>query len=276
MRIVIAALVCLLLASCGTKFAYRNMDWFILEYVDDFVDLSSDQNDILTLQIDKLSDWHRVEELPLYVENLDSLLAISPETITQKEVAQQFHQIERHYERLIARVAPDLYAFTQTLTDEQVKQLLESISERHGKYREKYKDLSEKEIHERYQERIEEKVEKWIGRLTSEQRKVIENWGSEFEISAFEWMSYQDTMYKEWETSLYRREDPSYFQLKFQQLIFNSDSFFSSELTAMITHNRSVSEKHIVDIAQSMSEKQWKHFRSEINDWKEIALELQQ
>ncbi|WP_295891871.1 DUF6279 family lipoprotein [uncultured Vibrio sp.] len=276
MRIVIVALVCMLLASCGTKFAYRNMDWFILEYVEDFVDLSSDQDDILTLQIEQISDWHKAEELPLYVEHLDSLLSLTPEIITQREITDQFKQIELHSERLLTRVAPDLYALTQTLTDDQVSQLLESIAERHQKYRDKYQDLSVDEIHERYQERIGEKVEDWIGRLSAEQETIIESWGNDFMISAFEWMSYQKVMHEEWKSALENREDLSYFQPKFRQLLFYSDEFFSPELTEMIAHNRKVSEVHIVEIAQSMSEKQWKHFRKEITQWKEIAQELQE
>ncbi|MCK6264285.1 DUF6279 family lipoprotein [Vibrio sp. ZSDE26] len=276
MRVIIVALVCVLLASCGTKFAYRNMDWFILEYVDDFVDLTSDQDDILTLQIEQLSDWHRAEELPLYVQHLDSLLSLAPQTLTQEDIAAHFKQIELHSERLLNRVAPDLYALTQTLTDEQVEQLLESIAERHQEYRDKYKELSDEEIHERYQERIGDKVETWIGRLSKEQKQIVEQWGDRFMISAYEWMAYQTTMHNEWQTVLERRDDLSYFQPNFQRLLFESDRLFTPELIEMIEHNRSVSEEHIVMIAKSMSDKQWKHFKKEVNKWKSVAEDLQQ
>ncbi|MGF1722435.1 DUF6279 family lipoprotein [Vibrio kyushuensis] len=276
MRRAFIVLVCILLISCGTKFAYRNIDWFILQYVDDFVDLTSEQDDILSLQIDQLSDWHRAEELPLYVDHLDSLLSITADSVTQEGIAFHFKQIELHSERLLRRVAPDLYALTQTLTDDQVEQLLTSISERHQEYRDKYEDLSEEDIHQRYQERIGDKVETWLGRLSKEQEGMVERWGNGFMISAYEWMDYQTTMHDKWQSVLHRREELSYFQPNFQRLLFESDAYFTPQLVDMIEHNRSVSEKHIVEIAQSMSDKQWKHFRKEVNKWKDIALDLQE
>ncbi|MGF1698526.1 DUF6279 family lipoprotein [Vibrio lamellibrachiae] len=276
MRRAFIVLVCILLISCGTKFAYRNIDWFILQYVDDFVDLTSEQDDILSLQIDQLSNWHRAEELPLYVDHLDSLLSITADSVTQEGIAFHFKQIELHSERLLRRVSPDLYALTQTLTDDQVEQLLMSISERHQEYRDKYEDLSEEDIHQRYQERIGDRVETWLGRLSKEQEGIVERWGNGFMISAYEWMDYQTTMHDKWQSVLHRREELSYFQPNFQRLLFESDAYFTPQLVDMIEHNRSVSEKHIVEIAQSMSDKQWKHFRKEVNKWKDIALDLQE
>jgi hypothetical protein len=252
------------------------MDWFILDYIEDFIDLTSEQDDILSLQIERLSDWHRAQELPLYVEHLDSLLTVSTKNITQDQVSQEFIMVEQHYERLLTRLAPDLYSLVQTLTDDQVFQLLENISNRHEEYRDKYKGFSEVEVHERYQERISDKVEYWIGRLTKEQKLIIKHWGNGFMISAYEWMNYQDLMHKEWQLALQNRENLSYFQPKFHELLFKSDEYFSPTLDEMVLHNRNVSETHIVKIVNSMTTKQWAHFRKELTKWRDIAVELQE
>ncbi|MGC9493872.1 DUF6279 family lipoprotein [Vibrio genomosp. F10] len=275
MRSAVIVLVCMLLMSCGTKFAYRNVDWFILEYLDDFVDLTGDQDDILTLQIQQLKDWHKKEELPLYEAHIDSLLLISPDTLTPDAIAQHFKKMEQHSERLLTRVAPDLYSLIQTLTDEQVKQLLENLSKRHEEYRNKYQDLSEQEIHARYQERIGDRVETWLGRLNNEQQKIVDRWSKDLRISAYEWMAYQTRMRGEWRRLLDKRDELSYFQPNFHRLLFESDQYFSPELKDMIEYNRSVSQRYIVELFKTMSDKQLKRFRSELVEWKEIVADLQ-
>ena len=52
----------LVLAGCAKKFLYSNLDWVVIEYLDDYVSLDREQEALLEERILLLADWHKEEE----------------------------------------------------------------------------------------------------------------------------------------------------------------------------------------------------------------------
>ena len=61
-------LLTLLAAGCTMSFTYNHLDWLIPWYVDDYVDLSRQQRQVLQSQLGPVLQWHREEELEHYLE----------------------------------------------------------------------------------------------------------------------------------------------------------------------------------------------------------------
>ena len=66
------------LAGCSAnRFLYTRADTFVRWAIDDYVDLTSEQQQQFDEDLDGLLDWHRRDELPLYrefiVSSLDAL-----------------------------------------------------------------------------------------------------------------------------------------------------------------------------------------------------------
>lgn len=273
-RLTVLVTLCIALVGCSSKFVYNNIDWLLVEFVEDYVELDDNQEKLVSHKISMLTQWHRQEEIPNYIEHLDELIAIEPALFTQDDLERQQEKFQNHSIRLIERISPDALVIAQQLDDEQVNELMDSIRVKHMEYKEKYLGLTEDEFREVYYERVEDSLQTWLGKLTKQQKKMINQWASEVYITRKDWTNYQTTMRIQLVNLLNSRMIAEQFQPKFDQIMFNPDSYYSDELADKIEHNRAVGNRYLIQIINSMTEKQTEHYRDELRDWRELAVEV--
>ncbi len=271
----VTLMCCLLLVGCGTKFVYNNMDWLLIEYLEDYVDLNSDQESLIEQRVALLSEWHRSEEIPNYVEHLDELMTLDLKNLTAAQLNAQEEKLRAHTDRIVKRVAPDLAQLIHKLSDEQVDELMDNIRVRHSKYKAKYSQLNEEEVRQVYAERIAESMENWLGRLTKDQERLVEQWSNDLQITTSDWSDHQTNLRIRISQLLNQRSDLNATEREMNTLLVESESLYSPMLRRKIEHNRDVATRYIVEIATQASDKQIEHYRKELSDWKEIALAIQ-
>lgn len=271
----VTLMCCLLLVGCGTKFVYNNMDWLLIEYLEDYVDLNSDQESLIEQRVALLSEWHRSEEIPNYVEHLDELMTLDLKNLTAAQLNAQEEKLRAHTDRIVKRVAPDLAQLIHKLSDEQVDELMDNIRVRHSKYKAKYSQLNEEEVRQVYAERIAESMENWLGRLTKDQERLVEQWSNDLQITTSDWSDHQTNLRIRISQLLNQRSDLNATERDMNTLLVESESLYSPMLRSKIEHNRDVATRYIVEIATQASDKQIEHYRKELSDWKEIALAIQ-
>ncbi|KHD25401.1 hypothetical protein NM09_06635 [Vibrio caribbeanicus] len=271
----VTLMCCLLLVGCGTKFVYNNMDWLLIEYLEDYVDLNSDQESLIEQRVALLSEWHRSEEIPNYVEHLDELMTLDLKNLTAAQLNAQEEKLRAHTDRIVKRVAPDLAQLIHKLSDEQVDELMDNIRVRHSKYKAKYSQLNEEEVRQVYAERIAESMENWLGRLTKDQERLVEQWSNDLQITTSDWSDHQTNLRIRINRLLNQRSDLNATEREMNTLLVDSESLYSPMLRSKIEHNRDVATRYIVEIATQASDKQIEHYRKELSDWKEIALAIQ-
>ncbi|MFM2587054.1 DUF6279 family lipoprotein [Vibrio sp. TBV020] len=270
-KVGLLVLICSALIGCSSKFVYNNMDWLLVEYLEDYVELNNDQEALVERRIAVLSEWHRREEIPHYIEHLDELMAIEPKTFTLDQLEAQQDKLQQHSLRLVARVAPEMYALARELSDSQVDELMDSIRVRHTKYKKKYQGLSEAEIKARYKERIVDSLETWMDDLTKEQLEIVNVWVDELYVTTGDWINYQTNMRIEMNSLLAQRLNVSSFQPQFNKLMFNPDSLYPPLLEEKIEYNKQIGNQYLVKVINSMTDDQTKFYRAELQDWKELA-----
>jgi hypothetical protein len=264
----------LVITGCTTKFLYSNLDWLLVEYIDDYVTLSDGQEDILSERILLLGQWHKENELPQYVKQLEAIRAKDPKQVDSAYVLQQMNDVRAHTKRLVEQVTPELYALTQQMSDEQVKELIENFEEKNREFVKKYQDMNDDDVREIYQERIEENFERWFGTVTNEQKGFAKEWASNMQVTVFDWQEHRRQMNYYMRQLLNRRNDLAYYQPEFQRFLNDSDSYYSPELQAKIDHNQQLAGKYIALAINSINAKQQAHLASEIDDWRDIAKDL--
>ncbi|MGR5306594.1 DUF6279 family lipoprotein [Vibrio mediterranei] len=264
----------LIVTGCTTKFLYSNLDWFIVDYIDDYVTLEDGQEEILTERILVLGDWHKSNELPRYLQQLTDIRNKDPKTVDAEYVSLQMEQVRQHTKRLVAQITPDLYALTQQMTDKQVKELLENLEQKDDKFIKKYQGLQDEDVRLIYQQRIEENLERWFGPLTEQQKTLASRWANEMDVTVFDWQAHRQQMQHFMRQLLNRRSDLGYFQPEFQRLLNDSESFYSEKLKLKIANNRLVAEKYIALALNSVTDKQHQHLIEEIDGWRDIASDL--
>ncbi|MDA0107484.1 DUF6279 family lipoprotein [Vibrio sp. La 4.2.2] len=264
----------LIVTGCTTKFLYSNLDWFIVDYIDDYVTLEDGQEEILTERILVLGDWHKSNELPRYLQQLTDIRNKDPKTVDAEYVSLQMEQVRLHTKRLVAQITPELYALTQQMTDKQVKELLDNLEQKDEKFIKKYQGLQDEDVRLIYQQRIEENLERWFGPLTEQQKTLASRWANEMDVTVFDWQAHRQQMQHFMRQLLNRRSDLGYFQPEFQRLLNDSESFYSEKLKLKIANNRLVAEKYIALALNSVTEKQHQHLIEEIDGWRDIASDL--
>ena len=66
-------LLAVCLVACSTSFAYNRLDWLIVWYANDYVDLSREQKGFLKARLEPVLEWHRHEELLTCIDLLDRI-----------------------------------------------------------------------------------------------------------------------------------------------------------------------------------------------------------
>ncbi len=270
----IVLLLSFAILGCTTKFLYRNIDWFIMTYIDDYVSLNNQQERLVELSIRQLASWHKVHELPRYIAYIDQLSAKPLADVDAAWVKQQSDKM-RSFSRAIGKQAgPSLYALLMQLNEKQVAELLENVAGKHHEYEEKYTTSEESEIREIYQERMEDAFERWVGSITNKQKAQIIGWSQSVEITAQDRIAQNKKMFVEFENLFAKREDSRYFQATYDRLLNDPESFYTQSLKQKMERNRPLTYQFIAELSQELTDKQYQHLLAELQEWREIAVDL--
>ncbi|WP_217527999.1 DUF6279 family lipoprotein [Vibrio cholerae] len=267
-------LLCTFLVGCATKFVYHNLDWFVIEYAEDFVDLNRQQKTLIKQTMPSLQIWHRAQELPDYLAMMDELSALSLREVTVEQVAQYQEKMRLYYQRLVIKLLPDVSRLAATLSEEQTEQFMQAFIKRHDKFAKKFIKMDERELRDFYQERIKDRLEDWLGPLNKSQQELVKVWSNNIQPTANDWIGFQTTMRVQVRTLLQQRIQPEAFQVQLESLLLNPEQHYGMVLKAKLSYNRELGQRYVVQILQSSSDKQQQHWRDELADWRERVSDL--
>ncbi len=264
----------LMLSGCGTKLVYDNLDWFAIRFIEQFVELETQQQDLVSDAIDHATPWHRRSEIPIYISHLDELLVLDPKQVTPQSFRYQQEKLREHSLRLARHFMPSIVALVSQMNDEQVESLMDEIRIRHTQFKNKYQDSSEVELRQRYRQKIEESLTEWLGELTPEQALELELWSQQWLVTTPLWIEYQTQVRVELMKLFAKRADSLALQHSIEALLYQPEQFYGPELALRIDYNTELGRKYLVNIINNITPEQTQRFRSELQDWRDIASEL--
>ncbi|EGU47632.1 putative lipoprotein [Vibrio ichthyoenteri ATCC 700023] len=266
--------ICLSLSGCGTKLVYENLDWLTIRYVEEFVELDREQQSHLSEAINNASEWHRSDEIPAYIEELDQLLLISPDQFSLEQFYLHEERLRGFSVRLLDEFFPAITALVAKMSDEQVEQFMDTLRVRHIKFKQQKQIDDKSEWTERYQNRISENLSDWVGPLTPLQQTFVEQWASELLVTTPLWFEYQTQLRVELVNIFSHRQNTEQLPILLRQLLYTPEQFYSAELAARITHNSDIGRAYLIKIINVMTEKQTLYFRQEVQDWRDILAQI--
>ncbi|MCG9545393.1 DUF6279 family lipoprotein [Vibrio sp. Isolate33] len=269
-------LVCFLFAGCGTKFAYNNISWFAVSYIEDFVSLSNSQESELEARLDSLQAWHKETQLPLYTLQLEAIQSITRPDMNSAFIVDQSEQIKNHIRAIVNKFAPDVYALSMQLSAKQDSEFLTNFREKQQDYYEERLSLNDEDSRERYRNRIEERLERWLGSVSKEQKQIIFTWSQEWVNTNDNWRQYQNNTYQDLKTLMEKKSDLHIAQPIIMNLLLNNEAYYPDELESKLNKNMQTSAKFLVDIAATSSDKQWSYFMNELESLKSTLVTLQE
>ncbi len=267
-------LLCTFLAGCATKLVYHNLDWFVIDYAEDFVDLNRQQKTLIKQTMPSLQIWHRAQELPDYLVMMDELSALSLREVTVEQVAQYQEKMRLYYQRLVIKLLPDVSRLAATLSEEQTEQFMQAFIKRHDKFANKFIKMDERELRDFYQERIKDRLEDWLDPLNKSQQELVKVWSNKIQPTANDWIGFQTTMREQVRTLLQQRTQPEAFQVQLESLLLNPEQYYGMILKAKLSYNRELGQRYVVQILQNSSDKQQQHWQDELADWQKRVSDL--
>lgn len=274
-RYLTVVLASLALFGCATKFAYNNIDWFIISYIDDLVPLNSAQESELENRLEVLQQWHKKTQLPLYIQQINDLQQQQRQTITAEFIEKQGNDIRTHIQNIVTEFSPDIYALSLQLSPKQDQTFLKNFKAKQQKYYDERLSLEDKEAREFYSERVKKRVERWLGDITPQQDAIIKNWAEEWVNTNQDWYQYQQNTYQAVSDLVGRKADIPFVQVTTMQLLLDNPSYYPDTLPDKLKSNNEISAKYLVQIAQSSNDTQWQHFMDELGTLKSTLIDLQ-
>ena len=164
----------LVLAACSaTRVAYNNADTMLRFMVPSYLDLDAEQSDDLTPRIVRFHQWHRSNELPLYVALLQSASQRAARGITAGDVAWGLANVRSRYRRFAAKAAEDAAPVLVTLAPAQHVVLEKKFAENNEKYAKEFLSTDDTKRRRAQLKRMLERFRDFAGELAPDQEARI-------------------------------------------------------------------------------------------------------
>ena len=263
-RLGLAVIMLLFLQACSsTTFVYKRLDFILPWYLDDYVDLNRDQRASLDTLLQPFLHWHRVEELPRYVQILAEIEQSLDHRVTPEVIGQTFSELERAWLRLEEEVLGWTFALGAELSDEQIEEFLIVLREQQSEYEQEYLHRSDEEYLEDSYDNFLDGIQDYLGRLDKGQRASLRQASSELQRMDVLWLEERATWLVNMGALLER--EPGW-QQKLRDLRDAREDNHSPQYSEMYAHNLEVIKGAIATVLNSRSEKQDRRLRKKIRN----------
>lgn len=260
------------MSGCRTTIMYNYADWLIAWKVDDFVELSEEQEKKLQVELETFFNWHRTIELPKYLTIIDAITSAIAKNDTEALLG-IVDEIIASGDRLKGMASKKIIALLNQLTTEQKQQLLINIKdyqlEKHSERLDKAKSLNEKlDDSDRF-----DVIEDVIGDLTPIQKQRRDRLTKELHDTLIMRIESQ----KKWLSLFSAGIQPTRLDVNvrlLEQLFTEFSSYRSAALIAAQLENRHLYQNWSLDLLKTMSKKQKETLLEVLNDYRQDVTKL--
>jgi hypothetical protein len=161
-------------AGCSSiRFTYNHGDTLLYWWLNNYLELDSDQAGWVKKDIDNLFQWHRKTQLKDYVQLLANGQRQLAGNLTQADLMADYHDIKARTELLAYKALPELADLARSVRPEQIAQMEKRFAKNNEDYRKKF---MRGDLEDRQKARFKKSMEQfdlWFGRFSSEQEAVL-------------------------------------------------------------------------------------------------------
>ena len=262
------------ITSCSTKLTYNNLDWIVSWYIDDYVKLTDTQENEFDKKLETLLLWHRKTELKNYITQIKTIQIDLNKGITPSNIENYFKSVTRFLEVALVKAEPDIVKLAYSLSDKQAGSFLVEFEQQNIDKIEKFEEESKEKRSEKRFEKFEEQVTSFVGKLNTQQKKLL-NEGNNQLLSSFQerikfrrqWADTIRGAYVIRARSLGDTDKKKKgFELALKQSILESNSLRSVKYSNILDHNQRVRVNTLYQIITSLDEQQLKHLNEKLNE----------
>ena len=258
-------LLAIMVSGCSFRFVYNHLDWWTNWYLDDYVELTKQQQQIFDEEFEKLHLWHRETQLPLYSQQLKALKLAINNDINEEIITENLAAFVEHWQNFLIAAEPKLQPLAFSLSAEQKKQLLQALAENNQERLDDYEQLSEQEWFEERAEDQQEQLKEWFGKLTKAQKAQVAKMSQNFQRSFEPWINYRQRWTTQFSELLNGDLPDHQFKFEFYRLFVNGRSLRSDEFNDITANNNQVFANIFVYMVTNATDKQRKRINKNLN-----------
>ena len=248
----------ILIAGCTANLGYKFADTLVEWEIKDYVDLTGEQEELLSEKVDELHIWHAQTQLPLYRNKLKNLRdKVDKQTLSKSDIGDFEDKLWTFWDNVLVRAEAeaDLLAM---LSLKQRQQLIRRLEEAQEERYQRFQDDQEENPILRRLDRIsevEEDLEDIIGSLTKEQDKLLRSWVADSPQLREQWLSYRSNWLSEFEKALLKQPVD---ENRLSALILDPQQLRSEELQEKADENSQLRKEFLWDMYRSLTDEQRK------------------
>ena len=277
MRRIYTAVLCLsaLLIGCTAQFGYRYLDTFIEWQLDDYVELTDDQQKRASRIIDELHQWHATQQIPQYRMRLQSLRqALAEDTVDKELIAQLESDAWYFWQQIKDQIAAHT-AFLNDLSVDQKQQLITSMQEKLDEQREEEAEEGD-DLFASYDrvKRRQEALEERLGSLTDEQRQLVKSWVSESDAvpNEYDWLAYR----QRWLDSFKQALLASPMQAKvIKSLITDPEQMLSEAQQDNRRAKSTIRHRYLAKLSGNLTQEQRENLIEQLDEYIELCRDIE-
>ncbi len=263
-------IVTLLLSGCSSKLAYNNLDWLASWYLDDFIELTDQQEKEFEKRLSAILVWHREDELPQYREQLLQLQQqLQTPQISALQWSQHIQKISAHWLRIRNKASLEMAIMAPELSNEQVSDFFAALKEHNQEKREEFDELSAQEIQDKRIDNIVEKFEEQLGSVNPAQLGVIEEYVARSNITPLVYLAYSDRFQLGLKKT-FIEVHKSQLSSQLYELLSHPEQFKLAKTLQGDSIEKSLVANMLQQVHASANEGQLNHFKEEVSELIEL------
>ncbi len=259
--LLVLACTALLISACGVKFYYRQLDWIIPWYLEDYITLNHRQNVMLERQLKEILNWHCASQLPEYAAWLRRINEDTADGLDAQEIEAHYLQLDTFWTALMQALSPDVAEILVSATDEQIEELYTVLKKEHEEKVRRHYDSTPEERTERSVNNMRKRLKPWIGELTSEQEAVLRDWSQSLEPIGERWLELREAWQNEFHEATAGRNDETAFAAKVHSLLVDPQSRWDKPYLEKIETNKKRTFAMLAKLHALLTPEQKEHMR---------------
>jgi hypothetical protein len=269
-KIIVIVLV-LFLSGCSTKFVYKNVDWLVYWYIDDFVELTKQQEKVVDAKLGSWLSWHKNNELPMYLDHLNELSGdIRTQQMSLDKIDYHRQKAADHWMRLKIKIIPDLVGMAPLLSKDQVNSMFKEIDKMNKEEADEREESLAKTPEKREKDSVKRNkrnLKRWLGKLNYEQEQLVENMYGEFHSNGELWLQYRVRYQAQLRTLFNDADRGDGFKTKLNKLLMEPELHRGDVLNQRNIENSNKYQAFLLAADALSTEDQRKHLLDEIAEF---------
>jgi rubrerythrin len=246
----------LVLTGCGASLLYERLDTLVGFYIEGLVTLDDAQSAQLSRTLSRNLDWHRQAELGRYDASLQRLAAAVADGTTPDELDAAIQRAEDYWRDIFEQAAPGYTSLAVTLTDAQVRELLQNLAREDEKQWREYAERTPAERRARREKSLRKNIERFTGPLTATQLVMVREYAAQDRSFMPQWRENRRIWRAVLADALRDRAATPQFTARMHQLIARPDDLWTPEYRRAVDQGRTAFIDMLVSLDGTLTSRQ--------------------